>query len=113
MYQTKQLKQITMKNLKVTNEDFLNYVQSLSANQVKALNYALAEVKPMKISTQINGDSYKANLVRVERKGKTIIVEKFGEEEVYTFRKGAYRKKGYKFGGVNFNKHEDYRVSEI
>ena len=101
-----------MKNLKVTNEDFYNYIQSLSANGIKALNFKLDCVEPMKISTQINGDSYKANLVRVERKGKTIIVEKFGEEEVYTYRKGAYRLRGYNFGGVNFNKHEDYRVRE-
>lgn len=102
-----------MKNLKVTNQDFLNYVQSLSAKEVKVLNYVLAEVNPMKISTRINGDRYKANLVRVERKGKTIIVEKFGKEEVYTFRKGMYILKGYNFGGVDFNKHEDYRVREI
>lgn len=99
-----------MKNLKITNEDFFNYIQSLTANQLKGLNYKLMNVEPMKISTRINGDRYKANLVRIERKGKTIIVEKFGEEVVYTFRKDAYRLKGYNFGGVDFNKHEDYRV---
>ena len=102
-----------MKNLKITNEDFYNYIQLLTTSQLKGLNYKLENVEPMKISTRINGDCYKANLVRVERKGKTIILEKFGEEEVYTFRKGMYRLKGYNFGGVDFNKHKNYRVSEI
>ena len=67
MYQTKQLKKPSiMKNLKITNEDFYNYIQSLTPNGLKGLNFKLDCVEPMKISTRINGDRYKANLVRIE-----------------------------------------------
>ena len=99
-----------MKNLKITNEDFFNYIQSLTANQLKGLNYKLMNVEPMKISTGVNGDSYKSFLIRIEKKGRTLIIKKEGryaEEEIYT-----YKPKRARYGGVNFNKHEDYRVRE-
>lgn len=100
-----------MKNLRITNEDFFNYIQSLTTSQLKGLNYKLENVKPMEISTGVNGDSYKSFLVRVEKKGRTLIVKKEGkyaEEETYT-----YKPKRARYGGVNFNTHTDHLVREI
>lgn len=105
-----------MTNLKITNVDFLNYIQELSPLQLKGLNYKLSEVEAMKVTTGVNGDCYQSLLVGVERKGKTLLVKKTGEYaevEKYTFKKGSYRLKGYNFGHVNFNSFTNYRVREI
>tara|TARA_R110000824_G_scaffold326783_1_gene513730 strand:- start:577 stop:903 length:327 start_codon:yes stop_codon:yes gene_type:complete len=106
----------TQNNLKITNEDFFNYIQELNATQLKGLNYKLSEVEPMLVSTGINGDSYESLLVGIERKGKTLLIKKVGEYaivEKYTFKNGSYRLKGYNFGHVNFNSFTNYRVREI
>ncbi len=105
-----------MNNLRITNEDFFNYIQSLTPSQLKGLNYKLENVEPMKITTSINGDTYARFLVRIERKGKTLIVKskgEYAEEEKYTFSKEDYSLKGCNFGGINFNTHNNYRVREI
>lgn len=106
----------TLENLKITNEDFFNYVQDLSPAQLKALNFKLAEVEPMKVTTGINGDCYKSFLIGIERKGKTLLIKRPGEwAEVrkYTFKNKRYSLKGYRFGHVNFNSFTDHRVKEI
>jgi len=106
----------SINRLKITNEDFFNYIQNLNATQLKALNFKLSEVNAMSVSTGINGDSYKSLLVGVERKGKTLLVEKVGgyaEVEKYTYKNKSYTLKGYNFGHVDFNKSIDYRVREI
>ena len=101
-----------MKKLKITNQDFYNYYLSLSNNDRKNLI-------GMKISTGINGDSYKSRIVDIKRNGKTIITEWLsgGNIQTYTYKKSAYygfrySLKGYRFGSINFNKCESHRVRE-
>ena len=101
-----------MKNLYITNEDFYNYYLSLNdADRKKLIG--------MKISTGINGDSYKARIVDIKRNGKTIITDwlEGGYTQIYTlkfYKSGPrYTKKGYHFGSINFNKCYEHRVREI
>jgi hypothetical protein len=105
-----------MENLKITNEDFFNYIQGLTTSELKGLNYRLSEVEPMKVTTGIGGDKYGRLLVGVERKGKTLLIKgvgEYAEVEKYTFKRGRYSLKGYRFGHVNFNEFTNYRVKEI
>jgi len=122
----------TLNNLKITNEDFFNYIQELTPKELKGLNFKLSQVEPMKVTTGINGDTYGRLLVGIERKGKTLLIKgtgEFAEVEKYTYKKrnkpqsmkngggykvvGVYRIKGYNFGSVNFNEFTNYRVREI
>tara|TARA_R100000655_G_scaffold106962_2_gene156772 strand:- start:2102 stop:2464 length:363 start_codon:yes stop_codon:yes gene_type:complete len=120
-----------MENLKITNEDFFNYIQGLTTSELKGLNYRLSEVEPMKVTTGVGGDKYGRLLVGVERKGKTLLIKgvgEFAEVEKYTYKLrkkrarrwgdedkivGVYRLKGENFGHVNFNEFTNYRVREI
>lgn len=102
-----------MKNLYITDQDFYNYYLSLNKKDRKKLI-------GMKVSTGVNGDSYKAQIIDIKRNGKTIITEWLDgiKKDTYTLKKTSnnsvrYSKKGYNFGSINFNKCEYYRVREI
>ena len=119
----------SINRLKITNEDFFNYIQGLNATQLKGLNFKLSEVKGMPISTGINGDSYARFITKIARKGKTIYVKDGDYTEAYTYKLrmrtqpmkygggkklvGVYKLKGRNYGHINFNTHTNYRVREI
>ena len=52
--------------MKLTNLDFLNYVQELSKSELKGLNFKL-ELNPMPLTYSINGDSYIKYLHEIKR----------------------------------------------
>tara|TARA_R100000231_G_scaffold97349_1_gene72794 strand:- start:184 stop:537 length:354 start_codon:yes stop_codon:yes gene_type:complete len=117
-----------MENVRITDQDFFNYIQSLTPSQLKGLNFKL-EIDPMPVSTGINGDSYATFITKIARKGKTIYVKDGDYTEAYTYKLrmrpqsmrdgggkklvGVYRLKGRNYGYINFNTHTDYRVKEI
>ena len=68
--QTTTLRQTIMK---LTNLDFLNYVQELSKLELKGLNFKL-ELNPMPLTYSINGDSYIKYLHEIKRNGKTLLI---------------------------------------
>jgi len=119
--QTTTLRQTIMK---LTNLDFLNYVQELSKSELKGLNFKL-ELNPMPLTYSINGDSYIKYLHEIKRNGKTLLINSTiegpyidedgfleNENKVFTFKNDRYSLKGYNFGGLNFNELKEHRVRE-
>ena len=117
-----------MEKVRITDQDFFNYIQSLTPSQLKGLNFKL-EIDPMPVSTCINGDSYARFINKIARKGKTIYVKNGDYTDTYTYKLrmqsqsmkdgggkklvGVYTLKGCNYGHINFNTHTDYRVKEI
>jgi hypothetical protein len=110
--------------MKITNLDFLNYVQELTKSELKGLNFKLS-LDPMPLTYSINGDCYIQYLHEIKRNGKTLIVNSsidgevededgfiISENDVFTFKNNNYSLKGYKFGGLNFNELKENRVLE-
>ena len=110
--------------MKISNLDFLNYIEGLTKSELKGLNYKLS-IDPMPLTYSINGDSYIYYLHEIKRKGKTLIVNSdingevededgfvISENDVFTFKNNSYSLKGYKFGGLNFNELKEHRVLE-
>ena len=111
--------------MKISNKEFLNYIESLTKSELKGLNFKL-ELNPMPVAYGINGDVYKHYLHKVKRLGKTLIVSSTiegeyycedgfleNENEIFTFKKGRYSLKGYNFGSIGFNEIVEHRVREI
>lgn len=117
---------MTNKQLKISNQDFFEYIDGLKVSELKGLNYRL-EIEPMPLTYSINGDSYIMYLQKVERKGQTLIVNNEkgeyydedgfleNENEKFTWRsdRKKYNLKGYNFGSLNFSILREYRVQEI
>lgn len=110
--------------MKISNLDFLNYIQELTKSELKGLNYKLS-INPMRLTRSINGDCYIEYLHEIKRNGKTLIVNESidgevededgfieNENEVFTFKNNRYSLKGYKFGRLNFNELKEHRVLE-
>ena len=119
--QTTTLRQTIMK---LTNLDFLNYVQGLTKSELKGLNFKL-ELNPMPLTYSINGDCYINYLHEIKRNGKTLLVNSTiegpyidedgfleNENDVFTFKNDCYTLKGRNFGGLNFNELNEHRVKE-
>mgnify|MGYP000901731789 CR=1 FL=1 len=110
--------------MKISNQDFLNYIQGLTKSELKGLNFKL-ELNPMPLTYSINGDCYIQYLHQIKRNGKTLIVNSsingevededgfiISENDIFTFKNNSYSLKGYKFGGLNFNELKEHRVKE-
>lgn len=113
-----------MKNLKITNEDFFNYIQTLTKSELKGLNFKLS-LDPMPLTYSINGDSYINYLHEIKRNGKTLIINSsiegeiededgfiIRENDLFTYKRNRYFLKGRNYGGLDFNELKEYRVKE-
>lgn len=110
--------------MKISNQDFLNYIQGLTKSELNGLNFKL-ESDPMPLTYSINGDSYIKYLHEVKRNGKTLLINSTiegsyidedgfleNENKVFTFKNDRYSLKGYNFGKLNFNELVEHRVKE-
>jgi hypothetical protein len=110
--------------MKISNQDFLNYIQGLTKSELNGLNFKL-ESDPMPLTYSINGDCYIQYLHQIKRNGKTLIVNSsingevededgfiISENDIFTFKNNSYSLKGYKFGGLNFKELKEHRVKE-
>lgn len=93
--------------MKVTDLEFLNYIQELTKSELKGLNHKLS-LDPMPLTYSINGDSYIKYLHEIKRNGKTLIVN----NNMFTFKNNRYSLKGRNFGILNFNELKENRVLE-
>lgn len=98
--------------MKITNQDFLNYVQELTKSELKGLNFKL-QLDPMPLTYSINGDCYINYLHEIKRNGKTLLVNSTvdgpyidedgfleNENDVFTFKNDCYTLKGRNFGAT-------------
>ena len=109
-----------MKTFRTTNADFFEYLQDLSAGELKGLNYRL-ELEPMALSYGIGADSYIVYLHEVRLKGRQLAISKsvgapyFDEDGClyndlkmwnYSSAKNRYKSKA---GSLDFNEAVEYR----